>query len=84
VPAGATIVFINSDSAPHTATAEAAAGDYASGAVQGGWLFGASLSAGGTASIVVPATVTSGTDQPYFCNVHKGMMSNPDPVIHIE
>jgi plastocyanin len=84
VAAGSSITVVNKDTAPHTATSEVAAKDYAQGAATGGFSFNASVAAGGTATITVPTGLTSGTSLPYFCNVHKSMMKNPDPTIVIK
>jgi plastocyanin len=84
VAAGSTIDVVNNDTAPHTATSEAAAADYVAGMAKGGFSFNASVAAGGHATITVPSGVASGTKQPFFCNIHKSMMSDPDPVIIIK
>ncbi len=84
VAAGTTITFVNKDSMAHTATSEAAAKDYVPGTASNGFSFNAQVPQNGSATVTVPATVTSGTTQPYYCAVHKGGMANPDPVIKIQ
>ncbi len=85
VPAGATITFTNTDTAPHTATSEAAVGDYTNAAAAGGWSFDTGNIAQNTSmTVTVPTGLASGTVQHYFCNVHKAHMDNPDPTITIQ
>jgi len=84
VPAGATVTIINSDTTAHTATSEAAAASYTVGTAPNGFSFNASLGAGATGTISVPAGLASGTVQPYFCSIHKAMMQDPNPTIVIE
>ena len=87
VPAGATITVKNEDAtSAHTATSEASAGSYAPGqASPNGFTFDTGNIDGGTmATISVPASVPSGTRQPYYCGLHQGMMNNPDPVIQVQ
>jgi plastocyanin len=85
VPAGATITVINSDNTTHSATSETAAGEYINAAATpGGWSFDTNVPAGGSGTISVPASITSGTNQPYYCTYHLSHMQNPNPVIHIQ
>jgi plastocyanin len=85
VPAGATITFKNTDSTAHTATSEAASGDFTPGQVSGGFTFDTSNIGGGAmATMTVPSTVASGTVQPYYCKNHLGAMANPNPTIHVQ
>ena len=85
VAAGSTITVVNSDSATHSATCEAAAKAYTKGQATAGFTFDTNLiQAGGTATITVPTGIASGTSQPYFCSHHTSGMSNPDPVIKIQ
>jgi plastocyanin len=85
VPAGATITFKNMDSMVHTATSEAAAGNYVKDQVDGGFTFDTtSINVGASAMVTVPSTIASGTVQPYFCTNHKSAMANPNPTIHIQ
>ncbi len=81
---GDTIVFNNTDvGIKHTATSEAAAGDFTNAAAPGGWVFDVSPDGGASASIVVPAGLASGTIQPYYCGIHTTMMTPADPTIQI-
>ncbi|MHB8417173.1 MAG: plastocyanin/azurin family copper-binding protein [Myxococcales bacterium] len=86
VAAGSTITFVNNDGHPHTATSEAAAKSYTNGHAPNGFSFdtGQIAANGGSATVTVPASVASGTSQPYYCTNHKGSMTNPDPVIKIQ
>ena len=89
VPAGATITVVNDDTkstSTHTATSEAAVGNYMPGQVStNGFTFDTgNIDAGTSATISVPAGIPSGTKQPYYCQEHKSMMQNPDPVIEIK
>jgi len=86
-PAGSTITVINNDvGTAHTATSEAMAASYAKGqASPNGFTFDTGqLDGGGTTTITIPAGVPSGTVQPYFCQIHQGMMDNPNPTIKIQ
>jgi plastocyanin len=81
---GDTIVFNNTDvGIKHTATSEAAAGDFMNAAAPGGWIFDVAPDGGASASIVVPTGLASGTIQPYYCGIHTTMMTPSDPTIQI-
>jgi plastocyanin len=84
VPAGATIVFNNTDTIQHTATAEAAAGNFSPGSAPGGWNFDVHPMGGMSSSITVPSNIASGTVQPFYCGIHRAMMVPSDPTIHIQ
>jgi plastocyanin len=84
VGAGATVTITNTDKDQHTATSEASAESYVMGAVPNGFTFSTTLDGGDTVILTIPTGVPSGTKQPYFCQNHKGMMFNPDPIIQIK
>jgi plastocyanin len=85
VPAGATITFKNTDSTAHTATSEAASGNFTPGEVSGGFTFDTmNIGSGAMATVTVPANIASGTVQPYYCNNHRAGMANPNPTIHVQ
>jgi plastocyanin len=84
VPAGATIVFNNTDAFNHSATSQAAAGNYTNAAAPGGWSFDVVPHPGMSASITVPSGIATGTVQPYFCGFHTSMMHPPSPTIHVQ
>jgi plastocyanin len=74
VAPGATITVQNNDSVPHSLTSEAAMNSFTLGGVNGVMFDTGIIPAGGTATITIPATATSGTAIPYFCKVHTSAM----------
>lgn len=71
---GDTVTVMNGDSAPHSVTSEASAGNYTRGSVNG-----VSFDTGaftGTRSFTIPSTAPHGTVVPYYCTVHGAMMAN--------
>jgi plastocyanin len=84
VAAGSTISFVNNDTVAHTATSEAAAGNFTNAAAAGGFSFDTGqISAGATATVTVPTGLASGTVQPYYCSNHKSMMAPANPTLTI-
>lgn len=76
VKAGSTVTVNNGDGVPHTVTSEAKAGDYKPGGVAGVQFDTATIGASGSATFVVPASATTGTEVPYYCAIHTSGMKN--------
>jgi plastocyanin len=85
VPPGATVTFVNAGSSPHTATSQAAPDMFVNGQADGGFTFDtATIAVGASATVTVPATIASGTVQPFFCKIHTSMMMPPNPTLIIQ
>jgi plastocyanin len=81
VPPGATVTVVNDDSLSHSVTSEEYPGSFTPGAVSG-----ISFDTGvftGDQSFTVAAGAPDGAVVPYYCTVHKGMMSPPNGTITI-
>lgn len=83
VPPGATVTVRNLDGIQHSATSEAAAGDFTPGAVSG-ISFDTGLFTSGTRTFDIPATAAAGTVIHYYCRFHLGAMTPPNPTITIQ
>ena len=75
VPAGATVIVRNQDTAPHSVTSQARQGDFVAGAVNG-VSFDSGAFSSGERTITIPTGAASGTVIPYFCKVHLSGMRN--------
>jgi plastocyanin len=91
VDAGTTIAIVNNDGFAHTVISETADNAFTEGAVNGvsfnsgtipaatttggGPYGGGNTTSPGNGSISIPANAQSGTVIPFFCTIHKGMMS---------
>ena len=87
VAAGATVTVVNGDGATivHTATSDVDAGSFVKGQVPNGFTFDTgNIQPGTSATFTIPAGLSDGTTQPYFCEQHMGMMDNPHPSIVIK
>jgi plastocyanin len=78
VDAGTTITVKNNDSAAHTVTSEASDGAFTPAGVGGVTFDTGQVTGGGSATITIPASATSGTVIPYYCANHKSMMATPN------
>lgn len=76
VKAGSVVTVRNEDAAPHTVTSEAKVGDFKPGSVAGVQFDTGSISAGASATFVVPASAATGTEVPYYCTFHTSGMKN--------
>ena len=74
VTPGTTITVVNNDTVQHSLTSEAALGDYLAGGVSG-VAFDTGPFGPGSRTITIPTTATPGTVIPYFCTVHRSMMT---------
>jgi plastocyanin len=75
VPAGASVIVRNQDTAPHSVTSQARQGDFVAGAVSG-VSFDTGAFSSGERTITIAAGAASGTVIPYFCKVHTSGMRN--------
>jgi plastocyanin len=75
-PAGATVVVLNQDAHPHTATSAAAPGTYTRGEVAGVGFDTGLIEAGVSGQFTIPASAPVGTVVPYFDAILQGAMLN--------